>query len=94
MNRILSLALGVAMLSGAASAAEYRVDTTGKSPAEVRAAVQDVAFKACKVSYSGDYFADYKRDACVKDTVKETFNRANQTARSAPVSQETTVASR
>ena len=76
MFRIAALA-GVALMATAANAAEIKVSTADKSPAEIRAAVSDAAFKACKQAYANDVFAVYERDGCVRDTVVEALAKAN-----------------
>lgn len=97
MNRILPLALGIAMIAGAANAMDIRVNTAGKSDAEVRLLVRDAAHKACKLEYNGDYFADYKRDGCERDTVRATFEQvraAREAAARTTTSRDVVVAGR
>ncbi|MDR3507871.1 MAG: hypothetical protein P4L64_08250 [Caulobacteraceae bacterium] len=87
MFRTSAIALGLAILAGSANAAEFKVLTADKSPAELRAAVSDAAFKACKAAYAGDVFAVYERDGCVKETVETALTKANlgsETASTAP----------
>ena len=77
MFRFAAALVGVAFFATAANAAEIKVSTADKSPAEVRAAVSDAAFKACRQAYSGDLFAIYERDGCVRDTVSDALAKAN-----------------
>ena len=76
MFRIAVLA-GAALMTTAANAAEIRVSTAGKSPAEIRAAVGDAALKVCKQAYANDVFAVYERDGCVRDTVADALAKAD-----------------
>ena len=71
----LSSAFAALLMAGAAHAADYKVEAVGKSRAELRLAVSDAAFKACRAVYKGEAFADYERDGCVKDTVKLTLRK-------------------
>jgi hypothetical protein len=77
MFRFAAALVGVAFVATAANAAEIKVSTADKSPAEIRAAVSDAAFKACRQAYAGDVFAIYERDGCVRDTVSEALAKAN-----------------
>jgi gamma-glutamyl:cysteine ligase YbdK (ATP-grasp superfamily) len=70
MSRLTTLVLALGLVAGAANAAEIKVSAAGKSPAELRAAVSQAAFSACKTAYNGEVFAYYEREACVTDTVK------------------------
>lgn len=86
MFRTAAAVIGFAMLATAANAAEIKVATLDKSPAEVRAAITDAADKACKSAYSGDVFFIYERDACVRNVVTDTMAKvdlANSTAMNA-----------
>ncbi len=77
MFRTAAAILSVAFLATAANAAEVKVSTLDKSPTQVRAAIGDAAFKACKQAYSDDVFAVYERDPCVRDSVADALARAN-----------------
>ena len=70
MFRTASVVLGLAFLATATNAAEIKVSTLDKSPAQLRAAVSDAAFKACKQAYSGDALAMYEREACARDAAE------------------------
>jgi len=94
MNRLSAIVLGAALLAGAANAAEFKVSTVGKSPTELRAAVSEAAFKACKSAYAGEIFADYERDGCVKSTVKASLARVAADQLAAARAPATTLASR
>ncbi len=76
MFRIAAL-LGVAFMATAANAAEIKVSIADKSPAEIRLAVTDAAYKACKQAYANDVFAVYERDGCVRDSVTEALAKAD-----------------
>ena len=77
MFRTAAAILSVAFLATAANAAEIKVSTLDKSPTQVRAAVGDAAFKACKQAYADDVFAVYERDSCVRDSVADALAKAN-----------------
>lgn len=77
MFRFAAALVGVAFIATAVNAAEIKVSTTDKSPSEVRAAVSDAAFKACRAAYAGDVLAIYERDGCVRDSVTEALAKAN-----------------
>lgn len=73
---VLALAvLGVAANANAAGYS-YTVSPVGKSPAEVKAAVTDAAYKACNEAYANDVFIAYKREACVRDSVQAALAKA------------------
>ncbi len=102
MNRTLiqtagALALGLALFATSANAMDIKLDVAGKSAAELQLVVKDAAFKACAATYAGDYFADYKRDGCVAETVKTTLARAAALSNTASIKttrRETVLASR
>ena len=77
MFRMTSLVLGLALLATSVSAAEIKVSTQNKSVNEVRVAVSDAAFKACKQAYADDLFAVYERDTCVRDSVASALSKAD-----------------
>jgi hypothetical protein len=86
MFRTAAAVIGFAFLATAANAAEIKVTTLDKSPAEVRAAITDAAVKACNAAYSGDNLFIYERDACVRNVVADTVAKvelANATAMNA-----------
>jgi hypothetical protein len=74
------LALAVLGAASAANAAQYTVQTAGKSPAQVRADVTAAAYKACDQAYASDVLIAYERDACVRDSVQAALSKAPQTA--------------
>ena len=81
MIRTTVAVLGLAFLATAANAAEISVPTAGRSPTEVRVAITDAAFKACKLAYADDVLAVYKRDSCVRDSVEAALAKtASETA--------------
>lgn len=77
MFRTAAALLSVAFLATAANAAEVKVSTLDKSPTQVRAAVGDAAFKACKQAYAEDVFAIYERESCVRDSVADALAQTN-----------------
>jgi hypothetical protein len=77
MFRTAAALVGVAFFATAANAADIKVSTVDKSPAQLRAAVSDAAFKACREVYSGDVFAVYERDGCVRDTVSDAMAKVS-----------------
>lgn len=77
MFRTAAALVGVAFLATAANAAEIKVSTADKSPAQIRAAVSEAAFKACRQAYAGDAFAVYERDGCVRDTLADALAKAD-----------------
>lgn len=61
--------LGLAFMASAANAADIVVSTAGKSPAEVRAAVEKAAHDVCALSRPNDVLSPYTPDTCVSDTI-------------------------
>ncbi len=54
IRTITTTALGLALLAGSASAADYKVSLDGKSPAEIHQAITVAAAKACREAYLND----------------------------------------
>lgn len=79
MFRTASVVLGLAFLATATNAAEIKVSTLDKSPAQLRAAVSDAAFKACSRAYSGDVLAIYEREACARDAAEVALTKSTAT---------------
>jgi hypothetical protein len=79
MTRIIATVLGVAFLATSANAADFAVQTAGKSPAEVRAAVVEAARKACASAYGNDYLPVYISKSCVSDTVADAMSHVKST---------------
>jgi len=67
--------LGLAALTASASAAEFKVDTRGKSPAQIEAAIVTAAEKACARAYEDDALAIYKRPGCITDATQAALAR-------------------
>jgi hypothetical protein len=83
MIRTAAAVLALAVVATSANAAELTVQTQGKSPAEIRAAVTGAAFKACNLAYADDVFVAYKRQGCVRDTVEATLAKIPGVAQTA-----------
>ncbi len=81
IRTITTTALGLALLAGSASAAEFKVSLDGKSPAEIHEAIAVAAAKACREAYlNGNPFEFWStRDvqACRQDAVQNAQAQAD-----------------
>jgi hypothetical protein len=68
--------LTAATAAPASAETSVRVTLTGKSPAEVRAAIEAAAHTVCKTPYAGEYQNPAAVDACVQETVVASLLRA------------------
>ena len=84
MNRTLILAFGAVLVAGAAQAGDYRINTTGKSPAEVRASIASAAAEVCKSAYDGDPAGIYERSNCEREAYKSGVSRYQRLRAAAP----------
>ena len=66
--------LGLSLVAGSASAAEYKVSLDGKSPGEIHAAIEAAAVKACREAYLNNSALEFWNaqdvEACRLDAVQ------------------------
>lgn len=82
MQRFLTLtAVAVALLAGPAAAESIRIDTAGKTPAEVKAEVYKAAIKLCRAEAVETGLGSYTEASCVKATAHAALNGARAETR-------------
>ena len=73
--------LGLSLLAGSASAADYKVSLDGKSPAQIHAAIEAAAVKACRDAYQEEsllgFWSAEAIASCQEDTVQAAQMKAN-----------------
>jgi len=77
MIRIAILAAAAALIALPASAESIRITTAGKSPIQLREEVTKAAYKLCAQETVGATFRADELQACVAQTVRQTFIQAN-----------------
>ncbi|WP_165191720.1 hypothetical protein [Caulobacter soli] len=71
-------AAAVALFAAApAGAAEVRIKTTGKAPAELRAEIVKAASAVCWQDVRGDTLASYTYAPCVRASVNDAVSKLN-----------------
>ena len=78
IRSIVLAASAVALFAAApAGAAEIRVKTTGKAPAELRAEIVKAASTVCWQTVRGESLASYLYPSCVRASVNDAVSKLN-----------------
>lgn len=78
IRSIVLAASAVALFAAApAGAAEIRIQTAGKAPAELRAEIVKAASTVCWAEVRGEALAGYTYPACVRASVAEAVSKLN-----------------
>jgi hypothetical protein len=80
MIRLLTVAAVAALVAAPASAQSVRINTAGKTPAQVKAEVFKAATRLCALDTNGASFAIEANRACVKNTVTAALAQSSDPA--------------
>jgi len=76
-STVLALSAAVLFAAAPAGAAEVRVHTAGKAPAELRADIVKAASTVCRQEVRGEALAVYLYNACVRGSVNDAVAKLN-----------------
>jgi hypothetical protein len=80
MIRILSAAAAAALIAAPASAQSVRIDTTGKSPAQLHAEITLAAKRVCNLAIIGASFPQQMYDSCYRHAVADAVAKTGDAA--------------